>query len=161
MAQYSKSSGIQGGWVDKATVEDGVKVKIVSECVPSESVYQGKVIKNNVAKVRFQGQTDEAKNININWPSINALVEAFGEDSKAWMGQVLTVRKERMLVGGKRVTALYFVPDGFELKEDAGGYLVIERVGAAPAAASAPSAKPKEDTIEYPEEEINPADIPF
>jgi hypothetical protein len=57
------------------------KAKLVFECVPSESAWQHKTIKNNVAKVRLQGDVAEAKNVNVNKPSINALVDAFENNS--------------------------------------------------------------------------------
>lgn len=151
--QYQKSSGVSGGWVKASEVVSGTKAKLVSETVPSESVWEGKTIKNNVAKIRFQGQEGEAKNVNVNKPSINGLIDAFGTDSKDWIGKVLTAHTEKMLVGGKRVTALYLIPDGFEIAEDEGGYLVIKRIGAV--AETAPS-----EALEYPEAP-NLDDIPF
>lgn len=159
MALYKKSSGISGSWAKAAEVVSGTKAKLTSECVPSESVYEGKVIKNNVAKVRFQGDEGEPKNVNINKPSINALVDAFGEDSKEWMGKVLTAHTEKMLVGGKRVTALYFIPEGYEIKEDAGGYLVIEKIGGA--VQTEPANKEVDGGVTQGDQEIDPNDIPF
>jgi len=127
--KYTKQTGssVSGGWLDKSKVVDGSQCKLVSETVPLESSYEGKVIKNNVAKIRFKGDEGEAKNTNVNIPSINALIDAFGSDSKDWQGHTLTAKIEKVLVGGKRVTALYLVPEGYELKEDDGGYLVIEK----------------------------------
>lgn len=125
MAVYKKSSGVSGAWVKAKDVESGVKCKLVSETEPSESVWEGKTIKNNVAKIRFAGQEGEAMNVNVNKPSINGLIDAFGEDSKMWIGKVLTAHTEKMLVGGKRVTALYLIPEGYKIDEDEGGYLVI------------------------------------
>lgn len=142
-----------GAWVDKSKIVSGSKCKLVSETLPSEGVYEGKTIKNNVAKIRFEGEQGDAKNVNINTPSINGLVEAYGDDSKDWVGKILTAQTEKMLVGGKRVTALYLIPEGFELKEDDGGYLVISRIGGVVEA--------KTGSVDYPEGEINPDDIPF
>lgn len=151
MAIYSKTSTVQGQWVKANEVVSGTKCKLTTETVPSESIWEGKTIKNNVAKIRFQGEEGEAKNINVNKPSINALVDAFGSESKEWIGKLLTAQTEKMLVGGKRVTALYLIPEGYELKEDEGGYLVISKVGASE----------ESKTVEYPEETINLDDIPF
>jgi hypothetical protein len=156
MAEYQKSSGVSGSWLKAADVVSGTKAKLVSECVPSESVWEGKTIKNNVAKVRLQGDVGEAKNVNVNKPSINALVDAFGSDSNGWIGKLLTAHTEKMLVGGKRVTALYFIPEGYEIKEDEGGYLVIEKIGKVePPAAAARTSEPADDYVP------NPDDIPF
>ena len=151
MAQYTKTTGVSGAWVKPSEIVSGTKCKLMSETVPSESIWEGKTIKNNVAKIRFQGEDGEAKNINVNKPSINALVDAFGSESKNWVGHVLTAHTEKMLVGGKRVTALYLVPEGYELKEDEGGYLVISKIGSSVA----------QETVDYPEETINLDDIPF
>ena len=139
-----------GSWVDKSKIVSGSKCKLVSETVPSEGMFEGKVIKNNVAKIRFEGEQGEARNVNVNTPSINGLVKAYGEDSKDWIGKILTAQTEKMLVGGKRVTALYLIPEGFELKEDEGGYLVITKVGGK-----------EEEKVDYPAEEVNVDDIPF
>lgn len=125
---YTKST-VSGGWVKAADVKSGSKCKLVSETVPSEGTYEGKVIKNNVAKIRFQGEEGEAKNVNVNKPSINGLIDAFGSDSKNWVGKLLTAHTEKMLVGGKRVTGLYLIPEGFEITEDEGGYLVVTKIG--------------------------------
>lgn len=151
--KYTKSQGVGGAWVKGSEVVSGTKCKLTTETVPSTSSYEGKVINNNVSKIRFQGENTDAKNVNVNRPSINALIEAFGEDSKDWIGKLLTAQTEKMIVGGKRVTALYLIPENYELKEDAGGYIVITKIGGQ---ASVPL-----NGVEYPAEEISPEDIPF
>ena len=125
-------------------IVSGTKCKLVSETAPQPSEYGTQ----DVAKIRFQGEEGEAKNVRINKPSINALIDAFGEDSKVWIGNVLTAVTEKMVVSGKRVTALYLVPEGYSLGEDEGHYLVITKDGATV------KSEPTEETI-------NPEDIPF
>ena len=49
-----------------------------------------------------------------------------------------------MNVSGRRVVALYLIPEGFELKEDAGGYLVIAR----------------KEKKEYKDGEVSPEELP-
>ena len=104
----------------------------------------------DVAKVRFQG-IEEVKNMNLNRATLNGLVDAFGEDSKKWIGQVLTAVTEKMVVGGKRVTAVYLLADSYELKEDEAGYMII--------------VNPAKETVQVApnetEDEVNPEDIPF
>jgi len=156
MSIYKKSSGVSGAWVKAKDIVSGVKCKLVSETEPSESVWEGKTIKNNVAKIRFQGQEGEAMNVNVNKPSINGLIDAFGEDSKLWIGNILTAHTEKMLVGGKRVTALYLIPEGYEIGEDDGGYLVITKIGKQEAPEVVKRMTPPEDVGEQ-----NPDDIPF
>ena len=142
--QYTKSSGVGGAWVKASEIVSGTKCKLVSETAPQPSEYGTQ----DVAKIRFQGEEGEAKNVRINKPSINALIDAFGEDSKVWIGNVLTAVTEKMVVSGKRVTALYLVPEGYSLGEDEGHYLVITKDGATV------KSEPTEETI-------NPEDIPF
>jgi hypothetical protein len=147
MAEFNKSSG-GGAWLDKKELKGGEIAKLVSEAVEAEGQNGPQI----VAKIRIKGQEGEAKNVAINAPTKNALIDAFGKDSKNWTNQLLTVSIEKTLIAGKRGIALYLVPEGFEVTEDAGGYLVIARKGgAAPAAPG----------IEYPKDDINPDDIPF
>lgn len=148
--QYSKSEGVRGVWLEKTIALNGLKAKLVSEVQPME----GQFGKQDVGKIQIQGEK-EVKNVNINKPTINALVEAFGSESKNWTNQVLTIRTEKMVVSGKRVIAFYLIPEGFEMMEDAGGYIVISKIGDSNVSVQ------KEDEIVYPEENSNPEDIPF
>lgn len=143
--QYTKTSGTSGSWVKAADIKAGTRVRLTTETVPHESEYQGKPIKQNIAKARFEGDTED-KNVNINRPSINGLIDAFGTESTDWIGKVLTAHTEKMVIAGKRVTALYLVPEGYEVAEDEGGYLVVQKIGGAKTTSS---------------EEVDPADIPF
>lgn len=122
MAIYKKKTGTGGKWVDKSELKNGQRAKIVSETEPIEGQYGTQ----DVAKVRFEGQNDSV-NVNLNGATTNALIDAFGEDSKEWIGKVLKVQLEKMVVSGKRVTALYLIPEGYSLGEDSGGYLVISK----------------------------------
>lgn len=129
MAEYTKTQFVSGGWVKASELKSGIKAKIVSEAQPVVSQFKDKNDQpktQDVAKVRFQG-LPEAFNVNLNRATIFALIEAFGTDSKAWINQVLTVHTEKVVVGGKRVTALYLVPDGFEVRENDEGYIEIGR----------------------------------
>jgi hypothetical protein len=161
--QFTKSSGVSGEWVDKTAIATGLKAKLVNECIPVTRDYDGKPQTQNIAKVRFQGETGEAKNLAVNRPTINALIEAYGEDSKEWIGKTLTAHTEKVIVGGKRGTALYLVPEGFSLGEDDGGYVVIKPKDVPTVTPVAPTAplKSADEEIKYPQEEINPEDIPF
>jgi hypothetical protein len=132
---YSKVTRT-GGWAKAAELKEGQKAKIVDECQPIESQFlddKGNKKTQDVCKVRFEGFAD-ALNVNLNRATIKGLVEAFGKDSKDWIGNVLTVHTEKVAVAGKRVTALYLVPEGFEVGENDEGYVEIKRKGDAPAA---------------------------
>ncbi|MEK7112978.1 MAG: hypothetical protein AAB875_06730 [Patescibacteria group bacterium] len=141
--KYSKQTFVGGSWVKGGEVVSGTKVKIVSETVPTPSKFQkndGTVKMQDVAKVKFQG-VEEVKNINLNRATLNGLVDAFGEDSKEWIGKVLTAVTEKMVVGGKRVTAVYLLADGYELKEDENGYMEIVNPESVPANGEVPKSE--------------------
>lgn len=155
MAIYSKVTGTQGAFLDKKALVNGQKAKLVSECVPTERDYEGKPQTQHIAKLQVQGDVAGPKNVSLNNATRNGLIDAFGNDSKNWMGHVLTVHAEKTSIGGKRVIVLYLLPDGYEVGEDEGGYIVITKKGASKIEAAT------EPAIEYPEEDINPEDIPF
>jgi hypothetical protein len=135
--RYPKQQPIAGVWVKGAEVVAGTHCKLVSETsrVPSQFKDEktGETKFQDVAKVQVSGDT-EPKNISLNRATIYGLVDAFGEESADWMGHVLTMQTEKVIVGGRRVTAVYLIPDGYELTEDNNGYTVIVRKGTAAAA---------------------------
>ena len=130
MAIYHKSSSIQGNWVKASELKSGSKAVLITQVEPMESNFtnkDGSPQTQDVAKIRIEGEK-EVKNVRVNKPTINGFVAAFGEDSEKWTEKPLIIQTERMIVGGKRVTALYLIPEGFELREDEGGYLVITKI---------------------------------
>ena len=151
MALYKKSSGVGGAWVKGSEVTAGSKVKIVSETEPQPSQFtdkNGKIKTQDVCKVRFQGGQD-ALNMSLNRATTNALVDAFGEDSKTWIGQVLTAHTEKVRVAGVARIAVYLLPDGYEVQDDENGYVQIVN----PNKESIPSADENE--------EVDVSSIPF
>ena len=122
--KYIQSNQASGVWLDKKAITEDIKGVLVTETLPVEKIYEGKQQTQNEAKIKIEGES-EAKNIAVNKPSINALISAFGEESTEWMNKPLTIHVESMLVGGRRVRGLYLIPEGFELTEDSGGFLVI------------------------------------
>jgi hypothetical protein len=144
-----------GGWLDKKTLKTGDVLKLVSEAIEVPSNQGGMQI---VAKCRVRGQAGEPTNISINKPSKNALISAFGDDSVNWTEKHLTVHVEKTIIAGKRGLACYLIPDGYEVTEDDGGYVVVTKIGAK---TNVVTKEKDEDTIEYPDEKIDPNDIPF
>lgn len=125
--KYNKSAG--GPWIDADKIVSGTKAKLVSECILQDSKYtypDGNAKKENIAQIRIQGDT-EAKNIRINWSSIYALMEAFGEDSKDWIGKILTVKTLDAMVGDTMRTIVYLIPEGFDLIKNAEKKMEIRR----------------------------------
>ncbi len=151
--KFPKQGGVSGKWLKASEIKSGAKCKLVSEAklVPSQFENKDGTVKNQtVAKIRFQ-EGEEPMNVSINRASQNALIDAFGEDSKDWQGHLLTALTERVVVAGKRVTALYLIPEGFEMGEDDNGYVVITKIGGE-----------EENLPEVSvEEDIDPKDIPF
>ena len=146
--EFSKSSG-GGAWLDKSMLSNGDLAKLVTEAVEVEG-QNGKQI---VAKVRIKsltGKVTEPQNTALNNATKNALIDAFGKDSKEWMGKPLTVHVESGIFAGKRGIMLCLVPEGFEVVTDDAGFVVVKRKGEA-----------KAPPVDYPKEEINPDDIPF
>ena len=131
--KYTKTSGVVGKWVKGSEVVSGSKCRLVSETNPIASQFKnkdGSVKMQDVAKVQFE--SGEPMNISLNRATLNALVDSFGEESAKWQGIELTAVTEKVVVGGKRVTAVYLVPQFYEVGEDANGYVVISKVGADP-----------------------------
>ena len=152
MAEYQKS--VTGGWVVADEVKNGTKVKIITECVKQESKFkdpEGNPKTENIAKVRFQG-AEEAVNMRLNWTTIYGLIDAFGTDSKDWIGNVLTAKTLDAMVGDTMRTIVYLVPEGFELIKNAEKKLEIKKIDNEP--------EPKEE-YEPGTNEPNPDDVPF
>ena len=163
--KYTKSSQVSGAWAKAAELKPGIKAKIVSETLPQPSQFldaKGNPKTQDVAKVRFEG-LPEPLNVSLNRATINALVDAFGEDSVNWQGNVLRVETEKVRVAGKAVTALYLIPVGYIKTDDENGYAQIVKQGAP---VPVLEAEPVDDipVIEAEEEGrpvINEADLPF
>lgn len=145
MAKFTKNSNVGGAWLDKKTLKNGDVAKLLTEAIEVEG-QNGKQI---VAKIKIKGNNEEF-NVAINKPSKNALIEAFGEDSKDWVGKILGIQTEKGIFAGKRGIALYLIPDGFEVIEDSNGYIVITQKG-----------QKTEPVINVDEGEVDPNDIPF
>lgn len=146
MAIATKSSGVAGKWIDKKVLKNGDLAKIKTEATEQPS-QQGTM--QWVCKLHVKGQQEPA-NFAINKPSKNALIDAFGEDTNDWIDKPVTLAVEKTIISGKRGIGVYLIPEGFELGEDTGGYIVISRVGAAPT--------PPPNVAEG---EVDPDDIPF
>lgn len=143
MVEYTPRSTVSGGWVDKKALKSGSRAVIKTEAAPQPSNFKdektGETVMQDVCKIHIDGQK-EPVNCNINKPTLNAFIKAFGTDSADWVGKEVSVQIEKTRVGGKAVLALYLIPDGFELADDANGYAVVQEIG------GAKGSKPKTDT---------------
>lgn len=150
--EFTISAG--GQWLDKKTLKNTDVIKLVTEAVEVE----GQNGKQVVAKALVKGGDKEPKNIGINRPSMSALIDAFGKNSKNWMDKPLGVYTENTRVAGKAGIGLWLIPEGYEAANDNNGFMVVTRkertnkVDIDSVADMDSSAK---------EDEINPEDIPF
>lgn len=151
--EYEKS--ISGSWIDADKVVSGTKAKLVSEVVKQDSKFKGKdgnTKTENIGKIRLQG-SESAVNIRVNWSSIYALIDAFGKDSKDWIGKLLTIKTLDAMVGDTMRTIIYLIPEGFELKKNEEKKMVIVKVGDPEIV--------RERNAQEIEEEINIDETPF
>lgn len=147
--KYQRQISVTGSWV-KAGELKATKAKIISETLPQTSSFlnkDGSPKTQDVCKVKFEGD-QEAVNVSLNRATVNALVDAFGEDSKDWIGKVLNVETEKMRVAGKAVVALYLIPENYKRIDDENGYATIIK-------------NDNQEKLEYPADEINADDIPY
>src|SRR5947209_3726272 len=117
--EVTKSGGVGGSWIDKKALKNGDLIKLTSEASWVESqINAGQ--KQLVAKCKIKG-TDGEYNIAINSPTKNALIDAFGKETKDWMDKPLTVAVETGIFAGKRGIMLNLIPEGYVVGEDAAG----------------------------------------
>lgn len=126
MVKVQMSGGVGGKWLDKKELASGDVIKLTTEAQEVPSQQGGMQL---VAKALVKGGDKEAKNLAINTPSKNALIQAFGDDTQEWVGKLLSVHVEKTVIAGKRGIALYLIPEGFEQGETDDGYIVVRRKG--------------------------------
>lgn len=146
--EYNKKTGISGKWAKGSELGNVRRAKIVSETKPESSQYKnkdGSTKFQDVCKVQFEG-VDEVLNLSLNRATINALIDAFGPESKGWMNQMLSVETEKVRVAGKAAVAIYLIPEGFEKVDDEDGFAVILRKGE-----NLPPSNLEDDLAEVPE----------
>lgn len=84
-------------------------------------------------------------NVSFNQTTINALIDAYGEDSKSWIGKQAKVTAIKQMVAGKLMNVYYFAHPDAEMSDDGVFYIPGKQK----------SAIPNE------EERVNPEDVPF
>ncbi len=127
---FDKTRG--GAWARGSEIKSGIRAKIMDEATRTVSRFQtadGKEKMQTVASVRFEDK-NEPMNVSLNRATVYGLIDAFGPDSKDWIGKVLITHTDKTTVAGKRQIALYLVPGGFEVTEDEAGYVVVTKIGA-------------------------------
>lgn len=144
------SKSIGGAWLDKALLKEGSTVKIVNEATMVDSNKytdkDGNPKTQVVAKVQPEG--GEAGNMRLNWITVWGLRDAFGKETKEWMGHPLLVKKIRMMVSDKMQDVFFLIPNGFELAENEESKLEIRRIGALDERDEFPHMEEEEPVIE-------------
>jgi|SRR3990167_1009886 len=125
--KYQKSNPVSGLWAKGSELVSGTRAKLVSETTPIPSQFKnkdGSTKNQDVAKLRIEDKP-ESMNISLNRATLDAMIDAFGDDSKDWINKDLTIQTEKVMVSGKRVTAVYLLPENYVMKEDENGYVKI------------------------------------
>jgi len=86
------------------------------------------------------------KKLAFNQATINVLHDELGSETESWINKNVIVILQKKLIAGEKAIVPYLVTEGWKLDEY--GELVKE-------------GGKKVDTIEYPSDDIDPADIPF
>lgn len=87
----------------------------------------------------------------LNWANIKLLVTAFGEATEGWVGKKVRAWKTKS-EKAKLGYIFAYVPTDWE-RDDTGEWIIPEKESQAP--------NEKVDTVEYPEGDIDPNEIPF
>lgn len=112
---HKKRENIAGEWAKKGLdIKNGDQVEILSQGQDYTSQFKD-AKGNDVVQVIFSIKTrNGSKNVPFNQTSINAFVEAYGEDDSNWVGKTANVLT--VVIPGKPAW-YYFAPDGYKIGE--------------------------------------------
>lgn len=113
-----------------------------------------------VFKVQKEGWS-EPKNIGFNQTSINNLVDVYSEETKEWVGKSIKAEVIQADIAGRMRQVGYFMHPDWTMTIDAQGYKVFSPAQVANTGGVAAPSNPQPSTPDYPDEDINPEDIPF
>lgn len=90
-----------------------------------------------------------SKNLGINQTSVNALIDAYGDETENWVGKNATANLLKQMISGSLKNVVYLAPEGYIFSNE--GKIVKE----------GSTTETAEKTINYDEGEVAPSDIPF
>lgn len=165
MAIYQKKVSV-GKWLKKGEdYKDGDILTIANEGQQVQGDYGMRTV------FLMKTASGVEASLSFNQTSINNLIDAYGEDSLQWVGKPAKVWLILQSVSGKMQKVSYLTHPQAEIVEDAQGFRWQIPGRQAPPAPVAPTASPRPGApigapmqtkpANYPEEEINPDDIPF
>ena len=94
----------------EADLQNGDKIKILN----AGEIVSGQFGEQQVFKIETR---NGEKNYPMNQKSVNILIEAFGDDSKDWIGKEVNVLTLKGVFAGKRGIASYLVTEGWVLDD--------------------------------------------
>jgi hypothetical protein len=121
---YKKNTSPIGKFIDKQLLKNGMKAVILNETMSYPSKFTnpktGEQQMQHIAKIKVEGIEGEF-NTNLNMTTIKGLINAFGEESKNWQGNSLTVEVKDTING----LAVFLLADGYKLVRNEDKYLDI------------------------------------
>ena len=142
--KQTKKTSIAGDWAKvKVDVNNGDTLEILSD----STIVSGEFGDRQVFKVKT---VNGEKNMSFNQTSLNNLIDAYGDDSSKWVGKQVNVTVIKMNVSGKFRDIIYLYGKGWEMQDDG----TVKKVGGQ-------GAVKMPEGVDYPDEDINPEDIPF
>ena len=124
-------------------IVDGNEITILTGGEPTVGKYGEQI----VYKVNTR---NGERNLSINQTSVNALIDAFGDETEGWVGKRVTANLIKALVSGTMRNVVYLVPTGWILNDQG---KVVKDTG--------DSSSEKEGVVQLDEQEVDPKDIPF
>lgn len=126
---------------------DGDMLVVLNEGVQTEGTFGVQ----DIFKVRVP--SGEELSLSFNKTSLNNLIDAFGDDSKAWIGQSVRVWRIRQNVQGKMVLVTYVSHPDATIDEESGDFML-------PVRPQSPVPSTVADMHDA-SGEIDPSEIPF
>ena len=107
----TKKTTVGGQWVKKGEdIKNGDKVKVLND----GSVVTGEYGERQVFKIETR---NGERNATFNQTSVNACVDAFGEDTSKWVGKEVKATIVKQNVAGKFIDVVYFSHPDWEMGE--------------------------------------------
>lgn len=103
----------------------------------------------NEFRINLRLPNGDVRNTTFNWTNVKLLVKGFGDDTLTWIGKEVRAWKTKSEKAKSGFSYIYVPIDW--TRDDTGEWILPENT----------NTENKETAIEYPEDEINPEDIPF
>lgn len=95
----------------EADIKNGDSVEIVN----AGDIVEGQFGQQHVFSIKTR---NGEKNVAFNQTTLNTLIDAWGDETSAWVGKPVTVFLIKTMVSGKLNDVAYFAPEGYEMNDD-------------------------------------------